>query len=199
MIYHEFILQRDAGESPDWESLLRQFPEYVEQLQHFREADEIIEGVMVPSGHIGNAARRLRSVGGSRSGRDGCRLPRAERNLDRTVAIKRIRGGALADDDAIHRFLKEAKAVSRLNHPNIVHIYCVGDCDGEPFIALEFVEGPTLRERIAGTPLAPRLAGTIGAAIAAPFRTPTSTGSFIATSSPPTSFFLDRRTDPSRR
>jgi serine/threonine protein kinase len=89
-----------------------------------------------------------------------------ERNLDRIVAIKRIRGGIFADGDAIQRFLKEAIAVSRLNHANIVQIYCVGDCDGEPFIALEFVEGPTFGERVGNTPLAPRLAATIVASVA---------------------------------
>jgi tetratricopeptide (TPR) repeat protein len=166
LIYHEFILQRNAGEAPDWDSLVRQFPEYAEQLQHFREADELIEGAIAPSG------RSATQLGGydllEEVGRGGMGIVyrACERNLDRTVAIKRIRGGVLADDDAIQRFLKEAKAVSRLNHPNIVHIYCVGDYEGEPFIALEFVEGPTLGERIGGTPLAPRLAGTTAAAVA---------------------------------
>jgi tetratricopeptide (TPR) repeat protein len=166
LIYHEFILQRNAGETPDWDSLLGQFPEYAEPLRLYREADEIVEGADAPSG------RSAMQLGGydllEEVGRGGMGIVyRArERNLDRTVAIKRIRGGPLADDDAIHRFLKEAKAVSRLNHPHIVQIYCVGDCEGEPFISLEFVEGPTLGERIGGTPLAPRLAGTIAAAVA---------------------------------
>jgi hypothetical protein len=166
LIYHDFVLRRDSGESPDWDGVLREFPEYEVQLQHFREADDIVEGATTPSG------RSIAQIGGyellDEVGRGGMGVVyRArERHLDRVVAIKRIRGGAFADDDAIPRFLKEAKAVSRLNHPNIVHIYCVGDCDGEPFIALEFVERPSLAERIGGTPLAPRLAGVIGAAVA---------------------------------
>jgi serine/threonine protein kinase len=166
LIYHEFILRRNAGESPDWESLLRQFPEYTEPLRRFREADKIVEDGMAPSD------RTATRLGGydllEEIGRGGMGIVyRArERNLDRVVAIKRIREGALAAADAIRRFLKEAKAVSRLNHPNIVHIYSVGDCEGEPFIALELVEGPTLAERVGGTPLAPRLAGTIAAVVA---------------------------------
>ncbi|HEV3298090.1 MAG TPA: serine/threonine-protein kinase [Planctomycetaceae bacterium] len=166
LIYHDFVLQRDSGKASDWDSLVRQFPEYAEQLRLFREADELIEGAIAPSG------RSATQLGGydllEEVGRGGMGIVyRArERNLERTVAIKRIRAGALADDDSTQRFLKEAKAVSRLNHPNIVHIYCVGDCEGEPFIALEFVEGPTLGERIGGTPLAPQLAGTVAAAVA---------------------------------
>lgn len=166
LIYHDFLLRRDSGESPDWDGVLREFPEYEVQLQRFREADDIVEGASTPS------SRSTAQIGGyellDEVGRGGMGVVyRArERHLDRVVAIKRIRGGAFAGDNAIQRFLKEAKAVSRLNHPNIVHIYCVGDCEGEPFIALEFVERPTLAERIGGTPLAPRLVGVIGAAVA---------------------------------
>jgi tRNA A-37 threonylcarbamoyl transferase component Bud32/tetratricopeptide (TPR) repeat protein len=166
LIYHEFLLRRDAGETPEWDGLLRQFPEYAVHLRLFREADEIVEGA------IGLSGRSATQLGGyellEEVGRGGMGVVyRArEHNLERIVAIKRIRGGALADDDAIQRFLKEARAVSRLNHPNIVHVYCVGNHKGEPFIALEFVEGSTLGERIGGTPLAPRLAGTIAAAVA---------------------------------
>ncbi len=166
LIYHEFILRRNAGESPDWDSLLRQFPEYADPLGLFREADQIVEDGIAPSGR---STKRLdgydllQEIG---RGGMGIVYRARERNLDRVVAIKRIRKGALADDEAVRRFLKEARAVSRLNHPNIVHIYSVGDCDGEPFIALELVEGPTLAERVGGRPLAPRLAGMIAAAVA---------------------------------
>jgi tetratricopeptide (TPR) repeat protein len=166
LIYHEFVLQRESGETPDWESLVRQFPEYAEQLQHFREADELLEGAISPTGRSATQLGSYDLLEQIGRGGMGVVYRARERNLDRTVAIKRIRGGALADDDTVQRFLKEARAVSRLNHPNIVHIYCVGDCEAEPFIALEFVEGPTLAERIGGTPLAPRLAGTIGEAVA---------------------------------
>jgi serine/threonine protein kinase len=166
LIYGDFELRRDAGEAPDWDELLRQFPEYEVQLQHFREADEFVECAIAPSRlsvtQLGNYDL-LEEVG---RGGMGVVYRARECDLDRTVAIKRVRDGALADDDAIWRCLKEAKAVSRLNHPNIVQIYRVSDCGQEPFIALEFVEGPTLAQRIGGTPLAPRLAGMIGAAVA---------------------------------
>jgi tetratricopeptide (TPR) repeat protein len=166
LIYADFELRRDAGEAPDWDELLLQFPDYTAQLRHFREADEFVECAIAPTRlsatQLGNYDL-LEEVG---RGGMGVVYRARERNLDRTVAIKRVRDGALADDDAIQRCLQEAKAVSRLNHPNIVHIYRVSDCDGEPFIALEFVEGLNLAQRIGGTPLAPRLAGMIGAAVA---------------------------------
>jgi serine/threonine protein kinase len=165
LIYGDFELRGDAGEAPDWDELLLQFPDYAAQLRHFREADEFVGCAIAPSRlsatQLGNYDL-LEEVG---RGGMGVVYRARERSLDRTVAIKRVRDSALADDDAIWRFLNEAKAVSRLNHPNIVHIYRVSDSGQEPFIALEFVEGPTLAQRIGGTPLAPRLAGTIGAAV----------------------------------
>jgi tetratricopeptide (TPR) repeat protein len=166
LIYGDFELRRDAEEAPDWDELLLQFPDYAAQLRHFREADEFVGCAIAPSRlsatQLGNYDL-LEEVG---RGGMGVVYRARERSLDRTVAIKRVRDGALADDDAIWRCLKEAKAVSRLNHPNIVQIYRVSDSGQEPFIALEFVEGPTLAQRIGGTPLAPRLVGMIAAAVA---------------------------------
>lgn len=69
--------------------------------------------------------------------------------LDRPVAIKIVREDLSADDDRLRRFAQEARAASALNHPHIVHIYEVGRADGVSFIAMEFVEGMTLRQAIA--------------------------------------------------
>jgi non-specific serine/threonine protein kinase len=57
------------------------------------------------------------------------------------------------DPEAIQRFHREAQAASALNHPNICTIFDVGEADGHPFIAMELLEGETLRERIARGPL----------------------------------------------
>jgi serine/threonine protein kinase/Flp pilus assembly protein TadD len=70
--------------------------------------------------------------------------------LDRPVAIKVVRGDLTADDDRLRRFAQEARAASALNHPHIIHVYEVGEHEGLHFIAMEFVDGVTLREAIAG-------------------------------------------------
>ena len=67
--------------------------------------------------------------------------------LDRKLAIK-ILPSDLAGQDRVRRFIQEAKAASALNHPNIITIYEIDEVDSEQFIATEFIEGETLRDRI---------------------------------------------------
>jgi WD40 repeat protein len=81
--------------------------------------------------------------------------------LNRLVALKMILAGGHAGEPELARFRTEAEAVARLQHPNIVQIYEVGEADGRPFFSLEFVDGGSLEERLAGTPLPPRRAAQL--------------------------------------
>jgi eukaryotic-like serine/threonine-protein kinase len=76
--------------------------------------------------------------------------------LDRAVAIKILRPDAALSEDRKRRFIQEAKAASALNHPNIVHIYDIGEADGVGYIAMEFVQGNTLDRLIGKTGLSLR-------------------------------------------
>ncbi|MBI5534200.1 MAG: protein kinase [Deltaproteobacteria bacterium] len=78
-----------------------------------------------------------------------------DQQLRRRAAIKIIRSELVGTPDAVDRFLLEARAAARLNHPNIVTVYGVGDCRGLPYIAMEYVEGETLRDRLNRKGLAP--------------------------------------------
>ena len=68
--------------------------------------------------------------------------------LDRRVALKILPHDVAANQDRMRRFVQEAKAAAALNHPNIAHIYEIGKSEGTNFIAMEFIDGVTLREKI---------------------------------------------------
>src|SRR5438552_655643 len=70
--------------------------------------------------------------------------------LDRKVALKILPAELASNRDRMERFIREAKSAATLNHPNIAHIYEIGEADGVNFIAMEFIEGQTLREMIHG-------------------------------------------------
>jgi WD40 repeat protein len=81
--------------------------------------------------------------------------------LGRVVALKMVLAGAHASAQELARFRAEAEAVARLQHPNIVQIYEVGEEQGRPYLALEFVEGGSLADKLRGTPLPAREAAQL--------------------------------------
>src|SRR5688572_8114259 len=71
-----------------------------------------------------------------------------DKKLHRIIALKLLKPEFISQQDRRRRFLQEARAASALSHPHILTVYEVGEHDGKPYIAMEYVEGETLRQRI---------------------------------------------------
>jgi serine/threonine protein kinase/WD40 repeat protein len=88
-------------------------------------------------------------------GRMGCVYKARQVKPERIVAVKTLDRGAYVGPDELGRFRKEPEAVARLQHPNIVQIYEMGEHEGRPFFSMEFIDGESLAKALAGKPLLP--------------------------------------------
>ncbi|MBL8793889.1 MAG: tetratricopeptide repeat protein [Planctomycetia bacterium] len=165
LIGHEVQLRDRQGEAPSLEEYRQRFPRLAEQLERQFAAPRLAK----PGTSTATAADSKPTVSGDPQlpqvpgyevlavigqGGMGVVYRARQTGLKRLVALKMIRGGAaLARPQDQARFRAEAELLARLEHPNIVRVYEVGEHAGNPYFTMELVEGGNLAQRLAGAPL----------------------------------------------
>jgi serine/threonine-protein kinase len=165
LVYHEFLLREERGEYPTLEEFARRFPDQADRLRVQVELHWAMP--TLPPRHAGDSEADIQPADGwpvvpgyeilGELGRGGMGVVYQARQtrLGRVVALKMILAGGHADESERVRFRSEAEAVARLQHPNIVQIFEIGESQGSPFFSLEFVAGGSLDRHLAGTPQQP--------------------------------------------
>jgi WD40 repeat protein/serine/threonine protein kinase len=168
IIYTEFVALEEAGRPVSMEEWYQRFPQYRERLERLFQVHAQLAAITPPEDKLAvPSLAPVKRVAGyeilEELGRGGMGVVYRARQpqLDRLVAIKMILAGAHADPAHHDRFLAEARAVARLHHPNIVQIFEVGDHDGCPFLALEYVPGGSLDKLQRGEPMPQRSAANL--------------------------------------
>jgi serine/threonine protein kinase len=176
LVYHEVLLRRrHAGEEPSVDEYVARFPHLAEVLSIQFGLDqalpylstepatphhEPLPSIQIPGYHLEEVL-----------GRGGMGIVYRAKHLalNRTVALKMVLDGAHAGPRQSSRFRTEAELIARLQHANIVQIHEIGEHDGRPFLALEYVGGGTLYRAFAGKPQpadrAARLVETLARAV----------------------------------
>ncbi len=179
---------RLQGHTLSAEELCRDCPQYLGEVQRRLSALRAVYQVLDSAGETPSAKEVVKSTedGGARAvaasagggpgdtaipgyevlgelGRGGMGVVYRARHLglNRVVALKMILAGGHAGEEERARFRREAEAVARLGHPNIVQIHEVGEVDGKPFFALEFVAGGSLADQVRKAPFPPGQAARV--------------------------------------
>ena len=168
LVYTEFVIRAELGQNPSSAEWFDRFPNLKTDLEQVFQVDKELRkeeasrawrSRMISLPRLRNINPSIPQVPGfevqKEIGRGGMGVVyrAVQLGLNRTVALKVILSGLHAGERDRTRFRREAEAAARLDHPNIVRIYEVGEADGRPYCAMELVEGSSLAEELTGRAL----------------------------------------------
>ena len=168
-----YLRELQAGRRPDRAAIVSEHPEMASLVEYLDALERIAppsEGPFEPPAPAETPKPSLEDSGPSQPampqdfgayelleeigcGGMGVVYKARQKGLERIVAVKMILASHLASPDQVRRFQEEARAAAGLRHPHIVHIHEVGQCHGQHYFAMEYIEGMSLAERLARGPL----------------------------------------------
>lgn len=159
----DFLAKREAGEPVVLQELMTEYPELADQIREFFVDNQQVQDLASPITIAASPPWAIRSpvcdlgdyevLEEIARGGMGVVYKAHQRKLNRVVALKMILSGEFAGEAEKQRFRSEAEAVAQLKHPHIVPVYDVGEVEGRPFLAMGFVEGQSLKQRISQGPM----------------------------------------------
>jgi serine/threonine protein kinase len=178
LLYNEIVLREELGEHPSQEDYLQRYPQLQEDLKVHVEVHRAMRENLLPdrrrvqdgesleesepiSFEVGPKLADYEIVGELGRGGMGVVYKARHHRLKRLVALKMFQPGRMPSPRELTRFRSEAEAIARLQHPNIVQIFEVGQVDGLPFLALELAEKGTLAQKLQELPFTPRAAAEL--------------------------------------
>jgi serine/threonine protein kinase len=166
LICNEVLLREEIGEAPRLDEYLQRFPELASEIRLQFEVEEAIRlratSVAEDADELADPGPRFRAFAvrpaipgyeiQEELGRGGMGIVYKARQirLNRIVALKTILAGDLANPEDSQRFVAEAEAIARLDHPHIVQIHAFAEHDGRPYFEMEFLPGGSLADRLHG-------------------------------------------------
>jgi tetratricopeptide (TPR) repeat protein len=178
LLYNEIVLREELGEFPSLEEYVGRYPHLQQDLKvHFEvhravhegplldtrraEASDSVDDVESSSFELGPKLTHYEIAAELGRGGMGVVYKARHHRLKRFVAVKMFQPGRQPTPRELARFRTEAEAIARLQHPNIVQIFEVGQENGLPFLALELAEQGTLAQKLQGLPFTPRAAAEL--------------------------------------